>query len=62
MIRKRKEAKKNKQKNTELNNLRNIICLRKSDISIERISICNVIENWWSMAYTVCHAPIQMTS
>ena len=30
--------------NTELNDLRIIICLRKSEITIERISICNVIE------------------
>ena len=30
--------------NTELNDLRIIICLRKSEITVERISICNVIE------------------
>ena len=28
----------------ELNELRKIICLRKSEYSVERISVCNVIE------------------
>ena len=23
-------------------------CLGKSKLSVERISVCNVIENWWS--------------
>ena len=31
--------------NTKLNDLREIICLRKSEISVERISVCNDIEN-----------------
>ena len=31
--------------NTELNDLRNIICLKKSEVSVERISVCNAIEN-----------------
>ena len=31
--------------NTELNYLRKIICLRQSEGSVGRISICNVIEN-----------------
>ena len=30
--------------NTELNDLSNIICLRKSEVSVERISVCNVIK------------------
>ena len=30
--------------NTELNDLRIIICLRKSEVTVERISICNVNE------------------
>ena len=30
---------------SELNDLRKIICLRKSESSVERISVCNVIEN-----------------
>ena len=48
--------------NTELNDLRKTICLRKSEVSDERISFCNVIENWRRMAYTVDHAPIPLTS
>ena len=28
--------------NTELNELRIIICLRKSEVTFERISVCNV--------------------
>ena len=48
--------------NTEFNNLRKIIYLSKSEASVERISVCYVTENCWSMAYTVCHAPIPMTS
>ena len=31
--------------NTELSDLRKIICFRKSKDSVERISVCNVIEN-----------------
>ena len=31
--------------NTELNDLRKIICLKKSEVSVERISVCNVTEN-----------------
>ena len=31
--------------NSELNDLRKIICLRKSEISVERFSVCNIIEN-----------------
>ena len=30
---------------TELNDLRKIICLRKYEVSGERISVCNVIKN-----------------
>ena len=29
----------------ELNDLRKIMCLRKSEVSVERISVCNIIEN-----------------
>ena len=32
------------EKNLELNDLRIIICLRKSEDIVERISVCNVIE------------------
>ena len=31
---------------TKLNDLRKIICLRKSKVSVERISVCNVIEKY----------------
>ena len=31
--------------NTELNDLRIIICLRKSEVSFERISVCKVTKN-----------------
>ena len=31
-------------KTTELNDLKIIICLRKSKVTVERISVCNVIE------------------
>ena len=31
--------------NAELNDLRKIICLRKSEVSVERISACDVNEN-----------------
>ena len=33
------------RQNTEINDLRKIICLRKPEVSVERISVCNVIEN-----------------
>ena len=39
--------------NTKLNGLRKIICLRKSEVSVEIISVCKV---------TICPAPILMTS
>ena len=31
--------------NTELNDLVKIICLRKPEVSVERISVCNITEN-----------------
>ena len=33
------------RKNVELNDLRKVNCLRKSEVSVERISVCNVNEN-----------------
>ena len=33
------------RRNTEWNDLRKIICLRKSEVSVERVSVCKVIEN-----------------
>ena len=44
------------QLNTDLNDMRIIICLRKFEVFVERIAACNVTENWQSIAYTVCHA------
>ena len=32
--------------NTELNVLTRTICLRKSEVSVERISVCNVFEKF----------------
>ena len=32
--------------NTELNDLGGTICLRKSEVFVERISVCNVIEKF----------------
>ena len=34
------------------NDFRIFFCLRKSKVSVEDISVCQVIENWWSMADT----------
>ena len=34
----------------ELNYLRKIICLRKSDVSVEKISVCNVIKKWHTLS------------
>ena len=48
--------------NTKLNDSRKNIYLRKSDVSVERISVCNVIEQLAEHVYTVCHASIPMTS
>ena len=31
--------------NTEINGLRKITCLRESEVSVERISVCNVNKN-----------------
>ena len=49
---------------TELNNLRKIICLRKSEVSVERISVCSVmsLKTWRSMDYTVCYALVPVAS
>ena len=42
--------------------LAKIICLRISEVSHETISGVMSLKNLWSMAYTVCHAPIPITS
>ena len=41
---------------------RKIICLRKSEVYVKKKKKLVSLKNWWSMAYTVCHAPIEMTS
>ena len=48
--------------NAELNDLRKSISLRKSEVSFERISVCNVTERLMEMANTVCHAPVPVMS
>ena len=46
----------------ELNDLRKIICLRKSEVYVKtKTQFLLSLKNGWSMAYTDCHAPIQMT-
>ena len=49
---------------TELNNLRKIICLRNSEVSkvLKEFQFVMSLKIWRSMANTVRHTPIQMTS
>ena len=42
--------------------LEKIVCLRKFEVSVERFSVNDDIENFAEMAYTVCHAPLPITS
>ena len=46
--------------NTELNDMRIIICLRKSEVTVERISVCNVIEKL--MEYAIHCLPCSYTN
>ena len=49
--------------NMEPNDKRKNICMRKSEVSVERISVCYVNEQLKENSiYTVCHAPIPVTS
>ena len=49
--------------NTVLNDLRIIICLRKSKLLLKQAQfVMTVIIKLIGMAYTVCHAPISTTS
>ena len=41
--------------NTELNDLRKIICLRKFEVSVERISVCNVTSNLAEHGWQRCY-------
>ena len=47
--------------NTELNNLRKIICLRKSEVSVvlKEFQFVMLLKIWWSMANIVCHTLYQ---
>ena len=55
---------------TESNDLKIIICLKSSDVPVERILKFHLKEsqfvmsmkNLWAMSYTVCHAPISTKS
>ena len=43
--------------NSELNGLKKIICLRKSEVYVKKKFLLS-LKNCWSMAYIVCHSPI----
>ena len=47
--------------NMELNELRKIICLRKSKVNVYK-KVSDVIEKLVEHGIHFCHAPIQMTS
>ena len=47
--------------NTELNDLKILMCRRNIQVYVVRISVCNAIENLENTAYTVYHAPIKVT-
>ena len=46
----------------ELNGLRTITCLRKSEVLLKAFQIETSLKNWQGMAYTVCNASEPMTS
>ena len=49
--------------NTELNDLRIIICLRKSEVAVEKNSVCNVNAKLMEHGiHCLSHAPKPMTS
>ena len=56
--------------NTESNDLKIIICLKSSDVPVERIlkfhlkesQFVTSLKKLWGMSYTVCHAPIPTKS
>ena len=41
-----------------LNDMRKTICLKKTEVSVERISVCNVTEKLKEHGIPICHAPI----
>ena len=58
-----KECAKKAISMTELNGLRNIIYLRKSEVYVSKNQFVKSLKNWQgSMTYTVCHATISVTS
>ena len=46
--------------NTELNDLRKIICLKKSKVFLKEFQFVMSLKIWQSKAYTVCYASISM--
>ena len=46
--------------NTELNDLRKIICLKKSKVFLKEFQFVLSLKIWQSVAYTVYYAPISM--
>ena len=49
------------RKNDVLKDLRIIICLGNSQVTVERISVCSVIEKLMKFGIHCCHSPRQMT-
>ena len=50
------------RENTELNDLRMIICVRKPEVFVERISVCFVNEKLVEHGLHVCHASMPVAS
>ena len=38
--------------------VKKLICLRKSEVNVKKKQVLMSLNNWWSIASTVCHAPI----
>ena len=51
-----------KPKKSDFNELRKNICLRKSEVSVERVSVCNVTENLAEHGIHCLPCSIPMTS
>ena len=43
--------------NTDLNDLRKIICLGKLKVLLKAFQFIKSLKIWWSMADIVCHSP-----
>ena len=48
--------------NSELNDMRKLFVLEILKFLLKEFQFVMSLKSWWSMAYTVCHAPISMTS